>query len=193
MGQKGSVFEREFCVKLSQWWSDHSRDDLFWRTAGSGARAKVRGRRGSRTHGQHGDICATHPSAEPLIDLLTIELKRGYSNHTMADLLDKPRHAALQTWEKWLLQCEESAQNAGSFSWLMVQRRDKRVPVVFFPYNLSEQLEDLGCVFPDPCFSFRVTVEGRRRHFGEIVTATTLFNWFDCVSPQDIRLLAQRV
>jgi len=39
---KGSSFEREICTILSKWWTNNERDDVFWRTAGSGARATTR-------------------------------------------------------------------------------------------------------------------------------------------------------
>ena len=73
--QKGSAFERAICRQLSLWFSKGAHDDWFWRTAGSGARAKVRGRKGQRTIGHGGDICSTCSEGEPLIQLLCIECK----------------------------------------------------------------------------------------------------------------------
>ena len=133
---KGSAFEREICTKLSLWWTQdlpEPRTDIFWRTSGSGARAKVRGRKGKQTHGQHGDICAIDPIGQPLIDLLTIELKRGYSKHTITDLLDKPEGAAKQVYEKWIEQAEESHVHAGSKSWLLIVKRDRRKELIISP------------------------------------------------------------
>lgn len=133
---KGSAFERECCVKLSLWWTQdlpEPREDIFWRTAGSGARAKVRGRKSKQTHGQHGDICAIDPIGQPLIDLLTIELKRGYSKHTIADLLDKPEGAAKQVYEKWIEQAKESHKHAKSNSWLLIVKRDRRLAMAISP------------------------------------------------------------
>lgn len=48
---KGSVFEREICKALGRWWTDGERDDIFWRTAGSGARATCRLERGKVLRG----------------------------------------------------------------------------------------------------------------------------------------------
>jgi hypothetical protein len=127
---KGSSYEREICKRLSLWWTDGKREDVFWRSAASGGRAKVRGRQGKQTHGQHGDICATDPIGQPLIDLFTIEIKRGYSKHTFYDLIDKPKNAALQQVEKWLLQTLESWKHSGSRTWMLIHKRDQREPMV---------------------------------------------------------------
>lgn len=58
-GIKGRKFERTISKKLSIWWSNGERDDLFWRTQGSGARATTRSKRGIKTEGQDGDIAST--------------------------------------------------------------------------------------------------------------------------------------
>lgn len=145
---KGSGYERDFCRLLSLWWTDGKRDDIFWRTGGSGGRANVRFQRGHRTAGQYGDICATDLIGEPLLDLVTIELKRGYtirkvkgvkkkvSGVTIADLLDKPAHAAQLPFEEWLQQAILAHEQAGSYAWWLVQRRDSRRAVLFMPNEL---------------------------------------------------------
>ena len=135
---KGSAFEREICGKLGMWWD--GRDDIFWRAAQSGGRAKFRGRKGKDTHGQHGDIIAVDPIGEPLIDLFTIELKRGYSTLTVFDLVDKPPTAAQQGWEKWHQQVRESHEQAGSFSWWIISRRDRRLPMLYMPTNTFDEI-----------------------------------------------------
>lgn len=139
--QKGGQFERKVCGTLSLWWSNGHRDDLFWRTGGSGGRAKRRGRGGKQTHGQHGDIMATHPKAELLIRLLTIELKRGYNKTTIASLLDKPSRAKLQEFESWILQAQESHEQAKSKSWMIIHKRDMREAVVYLPFDFWNLLE----------------------------------------------------
>ena len=137
---KGSSYEREICNKLSSWWVP-GRTDIFWRSAGSGARAKVRGRKGHNTVGQHGDICATDPCGDHLTRALTIEIKRGYSSSTIADVLDRSRGAAQQQIECFLQQTMESAAQAKSISWLLIVRRDRRDAIVFMPIKLMQKLE----------------------------------------------------
>lgn len=133
---KGGRFEREVAVKLSLWWTNGERDDVFWRVGGSGGRAKTRGRKGKDTSGQHGDLCATDETGVPLTQLLTIELKKGYNRSTIADMMDIRQLSAIQMWEKWVLQVSESAKQAKSFSWLLIHKRDRREPVVFFQNKL---------------------------------------------------------
>ena len=135
---KGGDFEREFCKRLSDWW-EPGRDDIFWRTAGSGGRAKRRGRSGKTTHGHHGDICATDHSGDPFVELFTVELKRGYSSHSIQDLIDKPPAKAdvLWEWDRWLAQAYESATDAGSMTWMIVQRRNSRQDLVFLPVAMT--------------------------------------------------------
>ena len=53
---KGPSFEREVCEKLSLWWTDGKRDDVFMRTSGSGGKATARRKKGKDTPFQGGDI-----------------------------------------------------------------------------------------------------------------------------------------
>jgi hypothetical protein len=151
---KGSRFERWFCKELSLWWTENARDDVFWRTAGSGGRATNRGKKGHKTAGAYGDIAATDSCGEPLLRFFTFELKRGYQKDTVHDLLDRPEKAALQTYEKWILQAEESAKLAGSKGWAIITCRDRREPMILFPYSLWAESVKSGAfdgVFEDRC------------------------------------------
>ena len=173
---KGSTFERKICTLLSEWWSDGARDDIFWRTAGSGARAKVRGRKKKSTAGQHGDICATDPIGQPLIDVFTMELKRGYNRHTIADLLDKPIGATKQEYEKWIEQAIESHTQARSFTWMLIVQRDRRDTLVFVPDYALDKLTIGGLYAP------QMTIE-----FNEMrILGTTLTNFLEVLSQSKI-------
>lgn len=142
---KGGDYERELCRKISLWWSKGIRDDLFWRTAGSGGRATSRGKKGKTTANHCGDICSTDSSSEPLIRLVTIESKRGYSRSTIADLLDSPENSALQKYEEWFEQAETSRKNSDSYSWLLIVKRDRRNPIVFMPFlEMYQELLGIG-------------------------------------------------
>lgn len=188
---KGGKFERETCTLLSLWWSHGEHDDIFWRTGGSGGRATVRGKKGRRTVGQHGDICATHPDGDALIKLLTIELKRGYSRFTVADVLDKGKKAATQGWEKFLEQTLRSFGQASSLSWLLIHRRDQRQSVIFFPDELFEALCSLGCFdrlpLPFATFYFRFDKSQHKIH------CMRFYQFLNYVSPEIIRRLAQEM
>ena len=158
---KGSEFEREFCKEISLWWTDQNRDDIFWRSSNSGGRATVRAKVGRTTAGQYGDIAAIDFDGLPLLNLFTMELKRGYSKNTIQDLFDKKDSAAVQVWEKWYHQTTTSANSAGSRSWLMVVRRDRRDTIVFFPTEFYEYLRSKRCFQTDPHPLMRIQSEIR--------------------------------
>jgi hypothetical protein len=138
---KGRRFEIEIASRLSRWWTDNERDDVFWHTHDSGGRATRRSRAGKSTKNLCGDICATDPIGQPLLDLCVIEAKKGYNKYTIADLLDKPLSgAAPQEYEKWIIQAQRSAEQSGSWQWLLIVKRDKREPLVFAPAVVFELL-----------------------------------------------------
>lgn len=137
---KGSRFEREFCKKLSIWWSDGEADDLFWRTSQSGGRATTRRKKGKTTRGHAGDICATDEVGAPLLKFLCFELKRGYNRHTLHDLIDKPAGAAEQEIEKWVVQARAARTLSGAKYWVVVTQRDRREPLLVVPSGLLSLL-----------------------------------------------------
>lgn len=110
---KGHSFEREVAVILSKWMTNNERDDIFYRSQSSGARATQRNKSGKKTEGQHGDIAAACSQGEPLMNLWNIEVKTGYAtksklkngtnkivNWDVLDLLDsKKKTTVLQ--EMW--------------------------------------------------------------------------------------------
>lgn len=144
---KGSQFERDTCRELSLWFTEGKRDDVFWRSAGSGAMAKTRSKVGKNTFGQYGDVQAVDPIGQPLIDLFSIELKRGYAAATFADMMDKKPGAAEQGWEKFVNQAIIDHRNAGSLSWWLITRRDRRDPLITIPWTISRKLFKMmtGC------------------------------------------------
>lgn len=133
---KGSSFERAFCDQLSEWWTGEPGRRVFWRSSNSGGMATARNKKGKTTQQHCGDVCAIDPVGFPLTDLITIELKRGYSRHTIADLLDKPKNAAKQVYEKWIDQAYKASERSGTPYWLLVVKRDLREPIVFMTEEL---------------------------------------------------------
>ncbi len=175
---KGSAYERLMAEELSLWWTqdlEEPRTDIFWRTAGSGARATVRGRKGKTTKNHSGDILASDPIGQPFLDYVCLELKRGYSSSTIFDVLDKSPGAATQTFEKWITQAEESAKNAGSMGWLIIHKRDRRETMVFFP---------------DRVYDVRIYGEWPVAHFNilnDTIYCMTLQCFLACVYPNDVK------
>lgn len=132
---KGGQFERDFSRQLSLWWTKGERDDIFWRTAGSGARATVRTKKGKSTAGQYGDITATDPDGKLLIDNILFELKNGYPDAEIEKLLNyslTKKNAAEGTdvYSKWIAKCEKSCRDSGIPGWAIVHKRSGREPMV---------------------------------------------------------------
>lgn len=138
MGQKGSGYERDFCRRLSLWWSGgpkHGRDDLFWRSSMSGGRATVRGRKGKTTAGHYGDIAATDPMGAGLLKVFAVECKCGYNKKStsIGDLLDVPEGGAIQELGAWIKQSRKAARLAGASYWLLAHKKDRREEVIYMP------------------------------------------------------------
>ena len=137
---KGSQFERDLCRRLSEWWTAGARDDVFWRTAGSGGRATVRRKRGKMTAGAAGDIMATDPLGVDLMQLVTIECKRGYTRATIHDLVDELATSAVQIYESWIQQAAHAAQISKTPYWWVIHQRTRRVVTITFPRALRSDL-----------------------------------------------------
>ena len=167
---KGSSFERELCKQLSLWWSYGSTNDIFWRTAGSGAMAKNRSKKGGQAFGQYGDVQATNPTGQKLIDICSIEIKRGYNKDCFAHILDKKYHTAQQAYEKFIQQATEDASNANARTWLLIAKRDRRQALVFMPNKfrkaLSEQGSTISTSFPVFYFSMKNEKDKIQKVFG---------------------------
>ena len=143
---KGPQYERDICRDLSLWFSEGECDDWFWRSSGSGARAKVRGRKGKTTSGHHGDITFADQRGVPLIQFTTLEIKRGYSKSTFSDILDESmgKNKKRPLYYTWIEQAEESRKHAGTPFWWLIVKRDRREPVIFFPEECSSTLLEMG-------------------------------------------------
>lgn len=187
---KGSGYERDVCRQLSLWWTAGARDDIYWRSSGSGARAKVRGRGGKNTAGQHGDVAATDPIGTPLINIFTIEIKRGYSEHTIHDLIDRVMGGGVQEYERFLVQTLESYEQAGSYAWLMITRRDRRRALVWMPDFVLKELRYVGAFGNGrPAPFVRMAISLRYSNSGECcvdVCGMVLDDWLMGVTPEHI-------
>lgn len=158
---KGAAFEREICKKLSSWWTYDDRDDVFWRSSQSGGRATVRFRKGKSTAGSYGDICALDPIGEPLLKIFTIELKRGeYVKHP-GDLLDCSGSPDCHPFLGAVDQAIEAHERAGSLSWLLIVKRDRKHSTVFFPSRLLVSGQPLFHfhkeLIAEPVFRYRIS------------------------------------
>lgn len=137
---KGSQFERDIAKKLSKWWSRNLRDDIFWRTQNSGGRATTRLRSNKRTEGQHGDLSATDPSGQALLDVFSIELKKGYNKDCLLDLIESKSRTGKPQAQKFIDQAQRQAKEAGSIYWMLIWRRDNRSIMAAIPFKAFKRL-----------------------------------------------------
>ena len=174
---KGSAFERGICKELSRWWTNNEREDVFWRSASSGAMATQRSKLGKRSFGQAGDVQAHDPIGQPLIDFCAIELKRGYSKDTVQDLVDRLPSNAISNHEKWIKQSLKAQEVSGSYTWLLIVRRDRRKALTFYP----QELKDILLV--KPTLTIRISIKNERMR----IFATTLGDFFKQANPKTIK------
>lgn len=130
---KGSAYEREIAKRFSRWWSNEERDDVFWRTDNSGGRATTRAKSGVKTFGQCGDLQASDPIGQPLMDLCVIEIKRGYKEASIGDMLDAPDSAKQKMFGNFIEQVITDFSKSQSLSWMLITKRDRREELVTMP------------------------------------------------------------
>lgn len=140
---KGAAFERAIAKRLSLWWTGWRRDDVFWRTASSGGRATRRQWEGQETRGQLGDLAATDPIGQPFIDLIHIELKRGYSRVGAESLLWPGKSPLLD----WFSQADREHRQAKARGWWIIHRRDRQ-PTLLYMSGSAWRVLFKDVVFP---------------------------------------------
>lgn len=140
---KGQENERDLCKRFSLWWSqgldtDPPRDDIFWRTAGSGARARVRTDSGKKVHQGYGDMIAEDPIGQPLIKKCTFEFKRGYSALSLLDCIASKQKRPLLL--QFIQDIEKDATDANNWPILVFQKRYKKA-IICIEIRLLTSLE----------------------------------------------------
>src|SRR4249919_3894092 len=93
--QKGSVFERQVCRRLSLWVTNNEKQDVFWRSAMSGGRATVA--RGKVR--QCGDVCAVAEEGYAFCNSWFVECKHVRSLN-LDSFLIKSTGALDKFWRK---------------------------------------------------------------------------------------------
>lgn len=177
--QKGSGFERTICKALSLWWSDGERDDIFWRSQNSGARATVRAGKGKQTSGQHGDLAAMDNEGISFTNACCVEFKVGYEKWSVLDVVDKPNDNVAQVFEQFMVQVKGACENAGAEWPVLICKRDRRSPVIIIPKTMYEDLEDYYGK-PKP-LHFYMVVRFDRDNYEDmlVLRLDTFFDWAD--------------
>lgn len=152
MPKKGSEFEREISKRLSLWWSDGKRDDIFWRTSGSGARATTRRKKSQKTAYEYGDITFTDPDGKPFIDYFLVELKRGYSGggrldaKRLVEILNNLKQGKVNTSnaENSIKKLLAHSRKSGSLTVLDLVDSDKELQLLQWWNKATEECKDAG-------------------------------------------------
>ena len=99
--EKGGEYERNISGRLSLWVSNFTRDDLFWRSAMSGGRATLKGRKKSaiKSSAEVGDISLRHKMGAPFLEIFTVECKHWDDLCLRQYLFGKKGHIA-DIWTK---------------------------------------------------------------------------------------------
>lgn len=152
MSKKGPRHERNFAKRLSLWWTNGKRNDIFWRTSSSGARATVRAKQGLKTADSYGDIKAEHISGKPLTSQSIWSLKKGYSGKkgkkslrwaSILDILDHPPKTkaspAIVSWWRELLEIQHFTGKKNIF---LVFKRDRKEEVIGMQQSTFQELEN---------------------------------------------------
>lgn len=141
---KGSAFERQVAKDLSLWWTKGERDDIFWRSQTSGARATQRKKQGKSTANQDGDLTAMDVIGQPLISKLSIELKCGYPAFNLEGVVNRPR-AKKTVLREFLEQCKREVEGTDRLWWLIVKQNLKEV-ILIFPISFNTFLREKNCL-----------------------------------------------
>jgi hypothetical protein len=143
-GKKGGKFEKDFAKQFSLWWSQKfktPRDDIFYKSSGSGGRQTIRKKLGFETANSCGDISALDLIGMPLIGKLNIECKKGYDKEisVIAFLDSKQRQITIFKW--WEKALKEAISN-GRKTAMLVICRDNMQEVVCFDLEIGYKLTD---------------------------------------------------
>jgi len=175
---KGSQNERDKCREWSLWWSNGldikpPRDDIFWRSAGSGARARLRRNIGHTVHQGYGDMIAEDSIGQPLIDVCTFEFKKGYRDLSLLSCIDSKQKTPRLV--SFLKQVEADAREKGNHPVLVFQRdyRDAVICITTVLYNLIVQWNEINTA------KIRFTYPGLQHKF----IMMRLIDFFHSVNP----------
>jgi hypothetical protein len=143
---KGGNFEREISADLSNWWSNGTDDNIFYRSPGSGGRFTARRGSGKELQEeQGGDIIAIKPEGKLLTDVVLFEAKTGYGKKQKGEMIrwdildfmdsrqDKP--VLSKMWD----QCSRDANLTKRIP-VLIFRRNRRHPCMMFTKTFYQEL-----------------------------------------------------
>lgn len=168
---KGGSFERKICKLLSLWYSEGKRDDIFYRSASSGAMATMRFKKGKTTTGQSGDITSTDIEGIKFIEQVSIELKH-YKTFSLDFLLFNKPTKVRDWWE----QCICDANRTSKYP-LLIIKKNGLPEIIIYNYKFKNVLDDYTGKIQYQSFMMNT----------DLLFATTLDNFLS-ISPEAIKL-----
>lgn len=184
---KGMQFERNICKYLSLWISNNERDDIFWRSAASGGRATNRAKSGKKTSNSAGDICATDEKGFVFLSKVTLELKRGYNEAHLTNLVDTLPHIKKNPLLEFIKQAHNSAKQAETPFWMVVHARDRKETLVYVPHTFvtwyDEKNDPNGCGLAKQVQRFSMVKAPSLRLYGKRVCCFVFEELFNALAP----------
>jgi hypothetical protein len=130
-------------------------------------------------------------------------LKTGYTSDTIQDLLDINRKGrAAPKFSDWVHQAIKEKNAAGSFSYIIIVKRNNRIPLICMGLELHDRLKKNGVTIDkiQPCFYFRGKTKtvrdkkGKAKYLGRYVAlfACPLQKFLDRVGRKDIDKIASQ-
>jgi hypothetical protein len=131
--QKGNNFESFVAKKISMFFSNGERDDLFERSNNSGAKHTVRRKKGKSTINQHGDIVSTCPETSFFTDKFFVECK-----HTKdINLWSLITNIKGESVYGWLTELEEKCDIENKRP-LLIAKQNMKPVLVFCDHHIWE-------------------------------------------------------
>lgn len=185
---KGHSFEREIAKKLSLWISKGEREDIFYRSQSSGARATQRNKSGKDTEGQYGDICSSSVEGNGLMNIWSIEVKTGYGKKNkgemqrwdILDLLDSSQKETVL--QKFWNQCVRDAELSNREP-VLIFRRNGRKPCIVFKLEYFNNL--INFIYKKDFLSPMLDISG--------FNTLTIFNLDDFLSWADPKKIVNKI
>lgn len=193
--RKGGQYERQICRILSLWWTNGTDDDVFWRSSQSGGRATTRAKKGKGTKGHCGDISATDDVGLPFTKIVTVEIKRGYKNSGISEILDKPKKLKQSETEGFIQQAREAAKRAGTPFWMLIHKRDAREPLVYIPasfHALIRIANERHITCPHLFGSVFIKFKGQKKRVIVHLAVLSLDAFIEACDPDLIRKMYQK-
>ncbi|HEB41934.1 MAG TPA: hypothetical protein ENI08_02865 [Candidatus Dependentiae bacterium] len=138
---KGGSFENEISYYYSMWWTGGKRDDIFYRTGGSGSRFTSRKKKGKKTENSAGDMGYTDIEGKPFIDFALHEFKTGYTS--LAPIIKKDikkiQEASTDKIEKVVREIFSQKKKGGSIDILDFLDSPAKEPLILYWINKAEK------------------------------------------------------